>query len=52
MPKKLEKKLKAEAKKKFGSGKTERARRYIYGTMRETGWSPKREKKNNAKKKK
>jgi len=43
MPKALENKLKAEAKKKFGSDHTERARAYIYGTLRDTGWKPKRE---------
>jgi hypothetical protein len=40
MPKKMEKELKAEAKKKFGSTTSERARKYIYGTMRKTGWKP------------
>jgi hypothetical protein len=43
MPKKLEKELKKEARKKGLSGK--RAGAYIYGTMRKTGWKPKREKK-------
>ena len=33
MPKALEKKLKKSAKKKFGSTTSERARKYIYGTM-------------------
>lgn len=42
MPKKLEAALKREAKKKFGSTTSERARKYIYGTMRDTGWKPKR----------
>jgi len=42
MPKKLERELKQKAKKKFGSTTSERARRYIYGTLRETGWKPKR----------
>jgi hypothetical protein len=41
MPKKLEKKLKSTARKKFGSTTTSRAKRYIYGTMRKTGWKPK-----------
>jgi len=41
MPKKMEKELKAEALKKFGSTTSERARKYIYGTMRKTGWKPK-----------
>jgi hypothetical protein len=40
MPKKLEKKLKKQALKKFGSTKSKRARKYIYGTLRKTGWSP------------
>lgn len=43
MPKKMEKELKAEAKKKGLTG--ERADAYIYGTMRKTGWKPKKEKK-------
>lgn len=45
MPEELERKLKRKARKKFGSIKSKRARRYIYGTMRETGWKPSREKK-------
>ena len=45
MPKALEAKLKREAKKKFGSTKSARARKYIYGTLRKTGWKPKRKKK-------
>lgn len=44
MPKKMERKLKAQARKKFGSTKSKRARKYIYGTMRKTGWKPKRHK--------
>lgn len=44
MPKKLERKLKAEAKKKFGSTTSPRARKYIYGTLRKTGWAPKKRK--------
>jgi len=43
MPKKLEKKLKKECKKK-GLGE-ERCGAYVYGTMRKTGWKPSREKK-------
>jgi len=43
MPKKLERKLKKEAKKKGLTGK--RADRYVYGTMRKLGWKPSREKK-------
>jgi hypothetical protein len=45
MPIKLERKLKKKAKKLFGSTKSKRARKYIYGTMRKTGWRPSREKK-------
>ena len=43
MPKALEDKLKRQGKKKGLSG--ERLSAYIYGTMRETGWKPKRERK-------
>ena len=43
MPKEMERKLKAQAKKKGMKGK--RAGAFIYGTMRKTGWKPKREKK-------
>ena len=42
MPEKLERALKAEARKRGYSG--ERADRYVYGTMRKTGWKPSREK--------
>jgi len=42
MPEKLERELKAKARKKFGSTTSERARKYIYGTMRKTGWRPKK----------
>jgi hypothetical protein len=38
MPKKLERKLKKEAKKKGLKG--ERANAYIFGTLRKTGWRP------------
>lgn len=38
MPKKMEKKLKAQAK-KMGLGK-ERTDAYVYGTMRKAGWKP------------
>lgn len=38
MPKKVEQKLKQEAKKKhFGKKRTNA---YVYGTMRKTGWKP------------
>ena len=43
MPKKMERKLKAQAKKK-GLGK-KRTGAYVYGTMRKTGWKPGRDKK-------
>ena len=43
MPAKMERKLKAEAKKKGLSG--ERADAYVYGTMRKTGWRPSSQKK-------
>lgn len=38
MPKKLERKLKSEAKKKGLKG--EKADAYVYGTLRKTGWRP------------
>lgn len=38
MPKKLEKELIKEAKKKGLKG--ERADAYVFGTMRKTGWKP------------
>ena len=40
MPKAMERKLKKQAQKKFGSTTGKRARKYIYGTMRKTGWTP------------
>lgn len=43
MPAKLERELKAEAKKKGLKG--DRANAYVYGTLRKTGWKPAREKK-------
>ena len=45
MPKAMEKALKKEAKKKFGSSDSPRANAYVYGAMRKTGWKPEREKK-------
>jgi len=39
MPKKLEKALEKEAKKKHLKGKRKDA--YIYGTLRKIGWKPK-----------
>lgn len=41
MPKALENKLKREAATKGLTGKRKNA--YVYGTLRETGWKPKRE---------
>ena len=41
MPKKLERELKAQARKGF-PGNKERQDRYVYGTLRKTGWKPKR----------
>ncbi len=41
MPKKLEAELKREARKKFPKDK-ERQDKYVYGTLRKTGWKPKR----------
>lgn len=41
MPKKLEAALKKMAKKKGLKGK--RANAFVYGTLRKTGWKPKRE---------
>lgn len=43
MPTKLEDKLKKEAAKKGFTGK--KADAYIYGTLRKTGWTPKKKKK-------
>lgn len=42
MPKKLEKKLRREANKKGLKG--ERANAYVYGSLRKTGWKPKKKK--------
>jgi hypothetical protein len=38
MPKALERKLKAQAKKRGLKGK--RANAYVFGTLRKTGWKP------------
>jgi hypothetical protein len=43
MPKELEEKLRRQACEKGLKG--ERADRYVYGTLRKTGWEPEREKK-------
>lgn len=42
MPKALESKLKRQARKKGLKGK--RAKAYVYGTLRKTGWTPKKRK--------
>jgi len=42
MPEALERELKSQAKKK-GLGK-DRQKAYVYGTLRDTGWKPSREK--------
>jgi len=41
MPQALEEKLKHQARRKHLKGKRRKA--FIYGTMRKTGWKPKRE---------
>lgn len=41
MPKKLERELLKEAAKKHLSG--DRKNAYVYGSLRKTGWKPKRE---------
>ncbi len=43
MPKKMERELKKEAKKRGMKG--EQANAFIYGTMRKTGWEPRKKKK-------
>jgi len=45
MPKKLHNKLKREARKKFGSTTSTRARKYIYGTMNKIEKRKKRKRK-------
>lgn len=46
MPKKMHEALKRQARKKFGSTTSPRARRYIYGTMqKKTSWKPSKKKK-------
>jgi len=39
MPKKVEKKLKTQARKKF-PGDKKRQDKYVYGTLRKAGWRP------------
>jgi len=48
MPKKLEKSLKSQTKKKGLTGK--KADTYVYGTMRKTGWTPSTQKKTKGRK--
>jgi hypothetical protein len=48
MPKKMERELKKEAKKKGLTG--ERADAYVFGTMRKIGWVPSTQKKTKKKK--
>ena len=50
MPKALERKLRAQARKKGLKG--EAADRYVYGGLRKTGWKPKRKRKKHCKKRK
>ena len=49
MPKKMERTLKATAKKRGYSKK--RTGAYVYGTMRKTGWTPSTQKKKRKRKK-
>lgn len=50
MPAKMERELKAEARKKGLKG--EAFDRYVYGALRKTGWKPKKRKSTNGKAKK
>ena len=43
MPKEMERELKATARKKF-PGNEKRQDKYVYGTLRKTGWKPKHKK--------
>jgi len=45
MPLEMERALKRRALKMFGSATSERAKKYIYGTLRKTGWKPKQQRK-------
>lgn len=47
MPKALERKLKRQAREKgfVKDGLSERGRKYVYGTLRKTGWVPSHQKK-------
>ena len=42
MPKKMEAELKREVAKKHPNWSKERKDAYVYGTMRKTGWKPKK----------
>jgi hypothetical protein len=44
MPEELERKLKAQARKKF-PGDKKRQNAYVYGALRKTGWTPSHQKK-------
>lgn len=50
MPKKIERQLKKQAKKKGLKG--EKADAYVYGTLRKTGWVPSTQKKKPSRRKK
>jgi len=52
MPKALERKLKAQAKKKGFKPGSDRYNRYVYGGLRASGWSPKSKSKSKSKRKK
>jgi len=52
MPVEMERALKKSARKKFGSTTSERARKYIYGRLRKTGWVPSTQKRKKNKRKK
>lgn len=45
MPKKMEEDLKKEVATKYPDWSQERKDRYVYGTMRKTGWTPSTQKK-------
>ena len=46
MPRKIEQKLKKQARKKgfVKDGLSKRGKAYVYGTLRKAGWKPKRSK--------
>ena len=47
MPKKLEQKLKRQVEKEHPGWSEERKDKYVYGTLRKTGWVPSHQKKKN-----